>query len=712
MPDDAGKPRSDFTRMFAPRGIAIVGANTDPTRPGRQTIAALERHGYRGGIYPVNPKYTQISAQKCWPSLTDIGGPCDVAVVAVPAAQVPGVIAQCGRQGIPYAVVLGGGFRESGPAGERLEREMVDAARSTGVRIIGPNCLGFKNVHDNVFASFGSITKPPDLRPGPVSAVIQSGGYGSSIIMQAAQAGVGFRYVVASGGEADITATELIRAFVDDPETRIILAYLEGVNDGRAFMSAARSALAAGKPLVVLKAGNNRQGAKAAASHTAFMTGSYDVYRAAFKQCGAIEVRDIPDAVDMLQTFAAGRVARGRKVAVMGCSGGSLVNFCDAADDHGLVVDTLSPSTQAVLKQHLPPVASVVNPVDCTAGFDKEANAPVYKACIEALLADPNVDQLGPFMATATGSGFSSFMQSLVTAKNPLEKPLFVFSAQPAELTAEGLAVLRAARVPVFSTPKRLAAAMARLADYAALTRDRGGLAAEEGIDSAAPPAIPGAAGTLDEHAAKQVLARYGVAVTRDALLPASSSDFPAPDGFSFPVAVKVVSPDIAHKTDIGAVRLNVANQAELTSAAQEVVRSARAAMPAAAISGVLVSEMITDGLETLIGVVNDPAFGPVVVFGLGGILAETLRDTTYRIAPFGLDVAHQMIGELKASAIFGGLRGQPPRDVDALARTLVAISRFAWSLRDRLVEMDINPVLVRPAGRGVVAADALMVLR
>jgi acyl-CoA synthetase (NDP forming) len=705
-------PGFDFTRMFNPRGIAIVGANTDLTRPGRQTVLALERHGYKGGVYPVNPKYEEIGGKKCFPSLADIDGPCDVAVVAIPAAQVPGVIAQCGNQGISFAVVLGGGFREAGPEGVMLERKMLDAAHSGGVRIVGPNCLGFKNVHDHVFAGFGSITRPPDLEPGPVSAVIQSGGFGNSVVMQAGYAGIGFRYLVASGGESDIKAPEMIDAFIDDPQTRIIFAYLEGVEDGRAFMSAARRALVAGKPLVVMKAGNTRQGLRAAASHTAFMTVPYDVYRAAFKQCGVIEAKDIQDTVDILQCLVGGRLARGRNVAVMSCSGGSLVNFSDAADDNSLTLAPLTETTRSILKENLPSIASVLNPVDCTAGFDKEANAPLYKKCIEALLADPGVDQLGPFMATAAGVGFSSFMRALISAPNPLGKPIFVFSAMPPSMTAEGREILKAARIPVFGTPRRLATSMALLADYAHAREQCAHLTADCETTGRALPVIPPGAQTLDEHASKRILGEFGIAVTRDELLLPDPQAFRLPPGFEFPVAAKIVSRDIAHKTDIGAVKLNIRNDADLALAAKEVLGNARKAIPTAAISGVLVSEMVNDGLETIIGVVNDPIFGPVVAFGLGGILAETLRDTTHRIAPFGIDVAREMIGELRASHIFSGVRGQAQRDVDALARMLVTISEFAWLMRDRLIEMDINPVLVRPAGLGAVAADALIALR
>jgi len=275
-----------FERLFNPRGVAIVGATEDTIRAGGQALEAITSHGYRGGIFPVNPNYDTMAGMRCYRSLDDITEPCDVAVVCIPAKLVPGIIEQCGAKGIPFAVVLGGGFRETGPEGIENEKRMLAAAKKGGVRIIGPNCLGLVNIHQNIYTGFGSITKPPTLKPGPVSAVIQSGGFGNSVVIQTGMQNVGFRYVVASGNESDIQAPELINAFVDDPETKVILAYLEGVADGRALMAAARRALAAGKPVIILKAGNTTQGLKAAASHTANLTSSYDVFRAAFKQCG------------------------------------------------------------------------------------------------------------------------------------------------------------------------------------------------------------------------------------------------------------------------------------------------------------------------------------------------------------------------------------------------------------------------------------------
>jgi acetyltransferase len=698
--------------MFNPRGIAIVGANPDLSRPGRQTVLALERHGYQGGVYPVNPKYQEIGEKKCYASIADIDGPVDVAVVALQAKYVPDVITQCSRKGIRFAVVLGGGFREIGPHGAQLEQQMLAAAHAGGVRFIGPNCLGYKNIHDHVFACFGSITRAPDLKPGPVSALIQSGGYGNSMVIQCGYAGVGFRYLVASGSESDIKTTEIIDAYVDDPGTKVILAYLEGVHDGRAFMASARRALAAGKPLVVVKAGNTRQGERAAASHTAFMTAAYDSYRAAFKQCGVVEVQDIADAADILQTLVGGRLARGRRVAVMSGSGGSLVSFADGADHHELTLTPLNEETQAILREHVPSIGSVVNPVDLTAGYQRAENMPRYVKCIEAILADPGIDQLGVFLATGGGETLVQSAKAIVAARNPGNKPILVFSALPPELTVDGRSILHEAGIPPLATPHRVAAAMGKLADYS-WARQRAARLSTEYVPASRPlPTLPSGSGTLDEHSAKEILRAFGLSVTRDVLLDANAATPRLPPHMRYPVAVKIVSRDIAHKTDIGGVRLGIADAAQLEHAFAEILANATKAARNAVVSGVLASEMVSDGIETIIGVLNDSVFGPVVVFGMGGVLAETLRDTTYRVAPFDVETAREMIGELRAAVVFDSLRGQAPRDKDALAKTLSAVSEFAWLARARVAEMDLNPVLARPAGAGVAIADALIVLK
>ncbi len=705
---------SSFRRLFNPRGIAVVGASEDPARPGAQTLLALQHHAYAGHICPVNPRRTQIGALHCHASIADIDVPCDVAVIALPAAQVPGAIAECGRKGIGFAVVLGGGFRESGATGIQLEADMVAAARAGGVRVIGPNCLGLVNVPHHAYASFSSLTRAPDLQPGPVSAVIQSGGFGNSLVVQATLSGIGFQTVVASGNEADISAPELIHAFADDPHTKVILAYLEGLSDGRAFMAAARHALAAGKPLVVLKAGNTREGARAAASHTAYLTSAHDIYRAAFAQCGVIETHDIHDTVDMLRMLGAQRQAPGPRVAVIGGSGGSAVNFSDAADEHGLVLATLGRASLSVLEKNLPDngtIGAIGNPIDYTASFINGPDDLRFLHSVRALLADPHVDQVAVLLALTAGERFAIVARFLAQAAGECGKPIAVFSSVPRESAPQAFDILAEANIPVFASPRRTAAAMGMLARHARALAQREHLFHDGDMpDAPICPELPSGTGAMDEHAAKQWLAAADIAVTRDALVSAGTATLPP--GLRYPVAVKVVSRDIAHKSDIGGVKLGIANDAALAQAVAEVLANAARAMPRARIEGVLVSEMIGDGIETLIGVVNDRLFGPVVTFGMGGVLAEVLRDTSYRIAPFGLATAHELIASLRAAAMFAGVRGQPARDTQALAQLLVRVSQLAWQARDHIAEIDLNPVLVRPAGLGAVAADALVVLK
>lgn len=697
---------SSLARLLDPRGIAIAGASGDPTRAGGQALRALNAFGYRGGIFPVNPRYPELAGHRCFPSITAIEGEVDVAVVALPAAQVPEIIAQCGRRGIRFAVVLGGGFREAGPEGVQREADLLAAARTHGVRIVGPNCLGLVNVHAHAYAAFGSITREPGLAPGGVSAVLQSGGFGNALLLACAQAGVGFRYVVTTGNEADLTAPELIDAYVDDPHTKVILAYLEGVGDGRALMAAARRALAAGKPVLVFKAGNTEQGRRAAASHTANLTGRYDVYRAAFRQCGMIEVHDLHEAADFALALQSGRLPGGRGVALMGGSGGSSAVFSDTADAVGLSLAPLAAATTAALKAALPPLASAANPADYGPGYPNAASTEGFARACTALLEDPGVHQLGLMFASAGPGQLKFAAEQLAQLLPSLDKPVLAFSAMTHDLAPEGRDRLQAIGLPVLPSPARVARAMGMLADHAqALARP----AATADDPAAQPrlPALPEGPVTLDEHASKAVLEAAGIAVTRDRLVTGVDA---LPEGLvTYPVAVKVVSADIPHKTEIGGVKLSIMDDAQLAAAIAEVMANARRSHPSARIEGVLVSPMAS-GVETIVGVVDDPGFGPVVAFGIGGVFAEAIRDMSYRIAPFGTDEARAMIGELRMRALLDGPRGTPPCDIEAIADILVKVSRLAWALRGRLAELDINPLIAGP--QGAVAADALIVLR
>lgn len=700
---------SKFERLFSARAIAVVGATTDEERVGGQPVRALRENGYRGKVFPVNPKYSEIGGYRCHPSLAAIGEPIDVVVVGVPAAAAPGVIKDCADLCIPYAVVLGGGFKESGPAGAALQAEMVANARAGGVRIIGPNCLGVANVHERVFAAFGSLTRPPLLSPGPVSMVMQSGGFGNTLAFRCHAAGIGFRILVTSGNEADLTAPELIDALVDDPETRVIFSYFEGVSDGRALLAVAKRALAAGKPFLVWKGGNAGQGARVAASHTANLTGTYDVWRAAFRQCGIIEVRDTEQAADAIRALLPGRLPRGRNVAVITPSGGSAVAFTDVADETGLRLVEPAAETAAVLRDELVGAASIENPIDLAASFIGVRNRDRYLRAARALLADPGIDQLCCISATLIGKGAALNAGVIAEAAQGSDKPILAFSSVPREVAQDAFETYDRAGIPIFVSPTRMARAAAVLADYAEARRR---VPVSE-TDLPSPVVnLPAQQGALDEAASKALLAAAGIRISRDVVVAPDDPQALARLDLAYPLAVKILSADIAHKTDIGGVVLNVADADALRTAVATVVANARKAHPAAHIEGVLVSEMVTGAVETIAGVVNDEVFGPVVVLGMGGIAAEAMRDTAYRIAPFDAATAREMIGELRARRIFDGLRGRPPCDVDALADTLARLSQLAWAARDRLAELDVNPLMVLPRGQGVVAVDALAVLR
>ncbi|WP_118181618.1 acetate--CoA ligase family protein [Paraburkholderia phosphatilytica] len=698
---------NNFKYLLEPRSIAVVGVSDEAGRPGSQAVRALVGNGYQGHIYPVNPKYTEFDGLKCYGAVSDIDAPIDLVVIGVPAKGVIPVLKACAQKSVPYAVVLSGGFRESGPEGVEREREMLEIARASGMRIIGPNCLGFANIHSQVFAAFGSITREPKLKKGGVSLVTQSGGFGYSLALACAEADIGFRHVIATGNETDVDTVQLIDALLNDQETEIILAYIEGTKDGRSLLDVGRRALAAGKPVLLWKGGVTEEGARAAASHTASMTGSYDFYRALFKQTGIVEVREIHEAVDFLKAFAAKKYPAHGAMAVMGVSGGSAIVFADAGEPEGLRLANLGEETERLLAEVVPNIGAVHNPIDLTAGYFSAGNRDKLRTAIEVTLADPGVDALCVNLATTGSAGSTAAADVIADVAKGSAKPVCVFSSAPRDQIADAGRLLDAAAVPLFPSPSRAAKALAMLARYGAA---RSQVGTSGSPDSRCAPSskdvLSGWAGKLSEAQSKDILSRAGIPVTRDVLVTDAGGSLP--DQLSWPVVVKIVSPDIAHKTEIGGVKVGVRDAKELESAIVEVRANARSHAPDARIEGVMVSQMVKDGFELIAGVVNDEVFGPVVVVGAGGIYAELMRDSSCRLAPFDETVARQMLDELRCRPILDGARGKPALDVDAASKALSALSRFAWEHRDGVSEIDVNPLFVLPDG--VLAADALIV--
>ena len=704
---------SKFKYLFEPRSIAVVGVSDDAGRPGSQAVRALLKYGYRGTIFPVNPKYREFDGLKCYGSVAEIADDIDLVVIGVPAQGVLPVLEMCAEKRVPFAVVLSGGFRESGPQGIEREQQMLAIAKRSGLRIIGPNCLGFANLHSNVYAAFGSITREPKLQPGAVSLVTQSGGFGYSIALACSEAGIGFRHVIATGNESDVDTVELIDALLDDAETRCIVAYIEGARDGRALLDVGRRALAAGKPLVLWKAGVTEQGARAAASHTASMTGSYDFYRALFKQTGIVEIKEIHETVDNLKALAAGKYPAGRGVAVMGVSGGSAIVFADAGEPEGLELCELSGETQQRLAKVVPDIGAVHNPIDLTAGYFSAGNQEKLETAVRAVLDDPNVASVCVNIATTGKAGSLAAAEVLSRVAQTTQKPIVVFSSAPSKETGDALRLFAEAKIPVLPSPSRAAKAIAMLARYGEARARANSASEKEGTYEASlrPSDLPRAKtpkGSLSEADSKAVLASIGIPVTKDVLVKGLEKG--VIDGMTPPFVVKIVSADIPHKTEVGGVKVGIQSRADLDAAIREVLENARHHKPDARIDGVLVSEMVRGGFELIAGVVNDIVFGPVVVVGAGGIYAELLSDSACRLAPFDEETAREMLDELRCRRILDGARGSAALDVQAASKALAALSQFAWQNRERVQEIDINPLFALPTG--VVAADALLVLR
>lgn len=704
-PPGAGAP--DWELLFRPRGIAVIGASADLGRIGGQPVKYLSAYGYPGRVYPVNPNRDEIGGLRCYRSIEAIDGPCDVAIVAVNAKAAVGALRECGRKGMRFAVVLSSGFRESGAEGEALERALLAAAAEHGVRVIGPNCQGYLNLENRLYATFGVLGLEPQLRQGSVSTVSQSGGFGFSVVMLAEAAGVGFRRIVSSGNEADLTAPELLEGYVDDPGTRVLLAYVEGVRDGRALMRAADRAVRAGKPLFMWKTGNSPAGRQASLSHTANLTGDHAVYRAAFRQAGILEVHDIDEIADKTRAVLAGRLPRGRRVAALGSSAGSCILFADRCTELGLEMAPLAPETEAALAKMLPAFGSPRNPVDVTADIFNDFGA--FERAVDLVLRDPNIDQLGVLYAGLSGEVAHRCNQAVAAAARRTDKPVMLAWAARRHRAEAAYAAADDAGIPYFSSPVRLANAAATLARFAE-QRERAArrtLFAETlRPESAALAVGPGA---LSESESKRLLADWGIPSSRDLIIQSGEEAAAACAGLRFPLAAKILSADIPHKTEAGGVVLGARDPKELQGAVAAVLHNAKAHAPQARIEGVLVSEMITDGVEMLLGVVADPAFGPTLALGMGGVQAELLRDVTHRIAPFDEETARDMLAELRCAPLLFGYRGRANADVDALVAALTRLSQAAWAHRDRLLELDVNPLFVRPRGLGVVAADALV---
>lgn len=687
--------------LIAPRSVAVIGASDDPTRIGGRPIAAMLRAGFKGRIMPVNPKRTEVQGLPCFATVDDLPEAPDAALIAVPASLIPDTIAALGRKGCKAVTLFSAGFAETGAEGEAAQRALLDLARQHGIRVLGPNTLGVYNVDIGYYGTFSSSLDTGHPRPGNIGIASQSGAFGAHLGALARDRGLGCSILITTGNEADITVAEAIRWMAESDTTDVICAYMEAVNDAPALLAALDAARAAGKPVFALKSGRSAVGARAAASHTASLTGDAVVADAVLTEHGAVILRDPETMMDYAYAASKGVFPSSHSLGVITVSGGAGIVISDEAERIGLPMPAMPEDAQARLKSVLS-YSSPVNPLDCTA---QALNDPsLLETFTRAALEDGGYGAVLCFLTYVAGSPAMSDL--ILTAMKPLR------AAYPDRIIAfcalgdpQVLQRYDDEGILIFSDPCRAARALDAAMRFGA-ERAR---SAPASPPKAPPVTLP--ATTPDEATAKTLLAQAGIPSAPEQAVTDPGAAVQAAEGFGYPVVMKILSPDILHKSDIGAVKLNLSTPEAVRDAYAHIMQAAATHAPDARISGILVAKQLTGGVECLMGINRDPSFGPVAVFGLGGIFVELLNDVALRACPFDVDTARGMIGSIRGAAILKGARGQPPADIEALAQMLSALSIFAAGAGERLVSIDLNPVLALPEGQGAYALDAVIEL-
>jgi acyl-CoA synthetase (NDP forming) len=680
--------------LFAPRSVALIGASGDATKNTSRPQRFLRKHGFTGAVFPINPGRDEIFGEKAYPDLRAVAAPVDHAFIMVPARSVPEAIAQCCEKRVPVVTIFSDGFAETGTAGRKQQDELLKLARASGVRLLGPNCIGLLDIHSHLVLSVNAVLEQAQITPGATAIVSQSGSMMGSLMSRGLGRGTGFSKLVSVGNESDLAVGEITDLLVDDVDTRVILLFMETIRDAERLARAARRAFDVGKPVVVFKLGRSEVGVELASSHTGAMTGSDDTADAFFRAHGILRV-DLLETLFELPALILGRKPGARhRVAALTTTGGGAATVVDRLGLLG--VEVVPPSDEVVAHLARQKIGITrARLIDLTlAGAKKE----IYSAVLNELLASEHCD-----LALAVVGSSAQFQPHI--AIDPIlearrsEKPLAVFCAPQADAS---LALLNEAGIAGFRTPEACADAIRAWRDWRAPLP----VPAADAGRVASARALLGGKTRLNEQEACRVFGKLGVPVA-----PSETITVPEQEvKLDFPVVAKILSPDITHKTDAGGVAIGIATPDELKRAAAAILQRVRAKHPGAKVNGVLVQRMEKGLAEVILGYKRDPQVGPVVVLGVGGVLAEIYRDLALRLAPVTEEEAGRMIEEVKGLAVIRGYRGLPRGDTAALARAVSAFSQLAH-LERRVAEAEINPLIVKPEGEGVVAVDGLLVL-
>jgi acyl-CoA synthetase (NDP forming) len=693
---------SPLGNFLSPRSVAIVGASPEPHKIRGTLLHLLMKNGFSGAIYPVNPNYAEMAGLRCYARASDVKAPIDLALVAIPAAGVLAALEDCAAAGVRNAIIISSGFAEDSVAPSDLQEAVVALAHRTGMRVCGPNAEGFHNEIDQVTATFSpAVDRETDTAvaasPRRVGILAQSGGMGFALYNRGRAFGLSFSQVVTTGNEADLTIADFFAHMARDPATEAILLFLETVRDPAAFMAAAAEAAARQKPVVVVKIGRSTAGKAATASHTASMAGWDAAYEAVFQRFGMVVAHDMDQALAATAALAISPRARGGRTAVVTVSGGGGAWAADVLTAAGLDLPALSAKTQAAIRAFIPSYGATRNPVDLTAGG---AQGGGMLRTITLLSEDDAVDQIVVVTSLANEVRVALDQAELTALLAARRKPVLFYSyTLPSPLAHRTLA---AAGAVIYRSLTALGFAARALMDQARFVPAApvATLALPEGL-------LMGSA--MTEHAVKAVLAACGVPIAPSRLVQDAADLAGAAADLGFPLAVKIQSPGIPHKTEADGVRLGVADLDGLRAAFAAVRAGAARHAPDAVIEGVLLEPMAPRGVEMIVGVVRDPTFGPVVMVGAGGVTTELFRDVVYRLAPVDEAAAAAMVRSLRSAPLLEGFRGAPPADIPALARLIALASGIAASSQATVAELELNPVIVHPAGQGCTVADALL---
>ncbi len=710
MAQSNASARSELQGLFAPRAVAVIGASRQEGKIGHSILKNMLGSGYRGTIYPINPREEAILGLRAYPSLSKVPEPVDLAVIAVPAAAVAGVVEECGLVGVRYLVVITAGYKEVGHEGLVREKELLAAVRRHGMRMLGPNCLGLMDTHTPINASFAAGFP----LKGEIAFLSQSGAVCAAILDWSLQVGLGFSKFVSLGNKADLTEVDFIRNAALDAYSKVILCYIEDVVDGEAFLETVRE-VGTKTPVVILKAGSSQAGARAASSHTGALAGSDLAYEVAFDQAGVLRARTMEELFDLAMAFTTQPLPAGDRVGIVTNSGGPGIIATDAVEARGLRMAELGRETVEALRKGLPPTASFYNPVDVIGDADDKR----YDFALSHVLADPGVDSVLCLLTRPAGIDPVLVARAIVARRREYPDKPVVAAFLGGENVAEAARELAAGGVPCFSFPERAVTALSGLARYRRF-RERDDTAtrpvAFPDVDrETAAEAIASARRDRrvvllsDECAA--LMRAYGVPVVPSGLARGPEEAVALADGLGYPVALKVVSPQILHKTDFGGVRLGLESRKDVMRAFFEIVENTQRYLPHAAIHGIEVQKMMAPGIELIVGVSRDIHFGPLLMFGLGGIYVNLFRDVSFRLAR-GIvwSELEAMVAQTRAYALLKGYRGRRPADVDAVIDTL---GRVATLVNDfpEIAELDVNPLFAYERGEGVCALDVKITL-